>query len=245
MSKATTAFVLVGGKGTRLRSVVSDRPKPMADVAGRPFLEHLLDYWISQGVEEFVLCVGYMSESISNHFGNHYMGSGIEYSVDQGELGTGGALSFALSRFPQSGNFLVLNGDTYFPIPVPELEAGLKNVSSGWVIGLFQSNDTARYTPVRTDSTDRVREIGPSLGQSEFDTGQSFLVNGGVHLANGPVFEDASIGLNVPFSVEQGLMRIIETDDAPVIGLRFSVDLLDIGTPGDLERAQTMPDFLA
>jgi D-glycero-alpha-D-manno-heptose 1-phosphate guanylyltransferase len=217
----------------------------MAEVAGRPFLEHLLDYWISQGVEQFVLCVGYMSESISNHFGNHYMGSSIEYSVDQGELGTGGALSLALSRFPQTGNFLVLNGDTYFPIPIPELEAGLKNLSSGWVIGLFESNDTARYTPVRTDGRNMVQAVGPSLGQSELNSGQSFLVNGGFHMANVAVFEDASMSLKIPFSLEQGLMRMIETDEARVIGLRFSVDFLDIGTPDDLATAQTMPNFRA
>jgi len=245
MSSATTAFVLVGGKGTRLRSVVSDRPKPMADVAGRPFLEHLLDYWISQGVEQFVLCVGYMSEFISNHFGSHYKGSGIEYSVDEGELGTGGALSFALSKFPQSGNFLVLNGDTYFPIPIPELEAGLKKPGSDWVIGLFSSTDLARFTPILTDATDRVRELGPILGQSGFGAEKSFLVNGGVHLTKGAAFEEASRSLQAPFSVEQGLMRMIETDEAQVLGLRFGVDFLDIGTPDDLAKAQTIPNFLA
>lgn len=245
MSSATTAFVLVGGKGTRLRSVVSDRPKPMADVAGRPFLEHLLDYWISQGVDRFVLCVGYMSESISNHFGNDYKGSEIEYSIDQGELGTGGALSLALSRFPRSGNFLVLNGDTYFPIPISKLEVGLRNTTSDWVIGLFSSTDLARFTPVRTDATDRVREMGPFVGDSVFGAERDFLVNGGVHLSKGAAFEEASRSLQAPFSVEQGLSRMISTDKAQVLGLRFDVDFLDIGTPDDLSRAQTMPNFLA
>ena len=245
MSSASTAFVLVGGKGTRLRSVVSDRPKPMADVAGRPFLEHLLDYWISQGVDRFVLCVGYMSESISNHFGEDYKGSSIEYSIDQGELGTGGALSLALSRFPRSGNFLVLNGDTYFPIPIPKLEVGLRNTTSDWVIGLFPSTDLARFTPVRTDATDRVREMGPFVGDSVFGAERDFLVNGGVHLAKGAAFEEASRSLQAPFSVEQGLMKMIETEAVRVLGLRFDVDFLDIGTPDDLSRAQTMPNFLA
>jgi D-glycero-alpha-D-manno-heptose 1-phosphate guanylyltransferase len=215
----------------------------MASVVGRPFLEHLLDYWISQGVERFVLCVEYLSESISNHFGNDYEGSSIEYSVDQGELGTGGAISLALSRFPQSGNFLVLNGDTYFPIPIPELEVGLRNTTSDWVIGLFSSTDLGRFTPVRTDTTDRVREIGPSMGNSDFGAEKDFLVNGGVYLAKGTSFGEASKSLQVPFSVEQGLMRLIETDKTRVLGLRFGVDFLDIGTPDDLARAQTMPDF--
>ena len=57
-AKLVTAVILAGGLGTRLRSVVTDRPKPMALVAGRPFLEHLMQYWHKQGIQSFVLSVG-------------------------------------------------------------------------------------------------------------------------------------------------------------------------------------------
>ena len=63
-----TAVILAGGFGTRLRSVVREVPKPMAPINGKPFLEILLNYWIKQGVNDFILSVGYKHEIIENHF---------------------------------------------------------------------------------------------------------------------------------------------------------------------------------
>jgi D-glycero-alpha-D-manno-heptose 1-phosphate guanylyltransferase len=77
-SSLVTAIVLAGGAGTRLSSVVSDRPKPMAEVAGRPFLEHLLRYWKNQGVGRFVFSVGYLYEWIQAHFGHYFDGCRID-----------------------------------------------------------------------------------------------------------------------------------------------------------------------
>ena len=88
----TSALVLAGGLGTRLRSVVSKLPKPMAPVRGRPFLEHLLDYWLHQGVNHFVLSVGYLHELIIDHMGSNYKGAMIEYVIEESPLGTGGGL---------------------------------------------------------------------------------------------------------------------------------------------------------
>ena len=244
MTKTGTAFVLVGGKGTRLRSAVSDRPKPMAEVAGRPFLEHLLDYWISQGLERFVFCVGYMSDSISTHFGDSYRGKAIEYSADEGEPGTGGALSNALSKYPQSGNFLVLNGDTFFPVPLQALERSIEEDSADWVMGLFLSSNADRYSPVFTDESNRVLRIGGYSRESGASSTGEFLVNGGVHLSRGSVFEGSLSSLQLPFSTEKALSCMISDDHIRMIGVPFGEIFLDIGTPDDLIRAQTIPDFL-
>src|SRR5438876_1839782 len=93
---ANTAIVLAGGLGTRLRSVVSDVPKSMASIAGRPFLEYLLDYWIGQGIRRFVLSVGYQHDVIVRHFGRTYRGAQLIYVTEKTPLGTGGALLLAL-----------------------------------------------------------------------------------------------------------------------------------------------------
>ena len=66
------AIVLAGGLGTRLQSVVKDIPKPMADINGEPFLKHLLDYLINNGIENVVLSVGFRYEAIKEYFGNNY-----------------------------------------------------------------------------------------------------------------------------------------------------------------------------
>ena len=94
----TTAIILAGGLGTRLREAVPDLPKPMAPVNGRPFLEYLIDYWIEQGVKRFVMSVGYLHQDIVRHFGYRYRGVEIDYSVEESPLGTGGALLLASSK---------------------------------------------------------------------------------------------------------------------------------------------------
>lgn len=93
-----TAIILAGGFGTRLATVVSDVPKPMAPVAGRPFLERLLDRLIVQGISQVVLAVGYKREIIQNHFGARYKNLEVRYSVESEPLGTGGALRQAFDE---------------------------------------------------------------------------------------------------------------------------------------------------
>jgi D-glycero-alpha-D-manno-heptose 1-phosphate guanylyltransferase len=120
----TSAIILAGGLGTRLRSAVPDLPKPMAPIAGRPFLAYQLDYWIRQGVDRFVLSVGYRHESIMAYFGAAYRGIAVDYSVEQTPLGTGGGLLLALERLDGGQRpFLLLNGDTYFEVDLATLSA--------------------------------------------------------------------------------------------------------------------------
>ena len=68
-SNLTTAMILAGGVGSRLRSVVSDRPKVLAAIYGRPFLAYLLDALQDAGLSEVVFCTGYMAETVEETFG--------------------------------------------------------------------------------------------------------------------------------------------------------------------------------
>ena len=97
----TTAIILAGGLGTRLRSEVPNLPKPMAIVKNRPFLEYLMDYWIEQGVCKFILSIGYLSEKIVSHFGGTYKNIPISYSIEKSPLGTGGGLLLSLKKITQ------------------------------------------------------------------------------------------------------------------------------------------------
>jgi D-glycero-alpha-D-manno-heptose 1-phosphate guanylyltransferase len=108
------ALILAGGFGSRLQSVVNEVPKPMAPVAGRPFLEHLLDHCLKFGFEEALLSVGYKSELIISHLGNNYKGLRLEYAVEKEALGTGGAIRFALDSAKSDSLWTILNGDTLF-----------------------------------------------------------------------------------------------------------------------------------
>ena len=109
---ASTALILSGGLGTRLRSVVADRPKVLALVAGQPYLAHLLDKLVKTGLRRVVLCTGYGADQVRAEFGARYRELDLEYSEEPEPLGTGGALRLALPQV-ESSTLLVLNGDSY------------------------------------------------------------------------------------------------------------------------------------
>src|SRR6185369_7620333 len=89
------AVVLAGGKGTRLRSVVADRPKVLAPVSGRPFLTYLLDQIRDVGIRRVVLSTGYLAEQFASVIGDRYRNCEIDYAQEDAPLGTGGAIRFA------------------------------------------------------------------------------------------------------------------------------------------------------
>jgi len=107
------ALIIAGGEGERLRPLTTDRPKPMVLVAGRPILEHQIEWLHAQGVSNVILLCGYRSDVIREHFGNgSRFGLEIEYSVEDQPLGRGGALRQGSTLLPGSEQVLVAtNGD--------------------------------------------------------------------------------------------------------------------------------------
>ena len=116
--------------GTRLKSVVSEVPKPMAPINGIPFLEIQIKYWVSQGINNFILSVGYKKEIIINHFGFKFHTAEIKYVVEDFPLGTGGAIIKSIKQFDIKEPFMLLNGDTYFEISLFNLLFNLLIFSS-------------------------------------------------------------------------------------------------------------------
>lgn len=218
------AIVLAGGLGTRLRPVVSDVPKPMAPVNGRPFLERLLAYWIGQGVRRFVLSVGYLAERISGHFGDRWEGAEIDYAVEEQALGTGGGLLLAASK-AQARDVLVMNGDTYFAVPLPEFSAFQAQTAADWALALFSSDDGKRYTGLSTDAEGR---IGAEPGG---------LANGGVYLMNRARLAGLPWRPGVRFSLESDLLPHALRNGWRVYGRAFDRPFIDIGVPQDYQNA--------
>ena len=165
------AVILAGGKGTRLRAEVPDLPKPLAPVNGRPFLEYQMAYWVGQGVDRFVLSVGYMAEKVIERTGDRFAGKPVVYAVEDRPLGTGGALLLAMRQLNTGEPFLVLNGDTYFDVPLSDLRRFHAAKTSDWTFGLFRTNDTKRYLGVGLGADDRLISLvaseasGDRLGQ--------------------------------------------------------------------------------
>src|SRR5262252_9230661 len=88
--------LLCGGAGLRLRSVIGNTPKGMANVSGRPFLELLLRQLRRHGFERAILAIGYGGDAIHSYFGEQAFGLQVAYSAESCPLGTGGALRYAV-----------------------------------------------------------------------------------------------------------------------------------------------------
>ena len=225
------AIILAGGQGTRLRSVVADRPKPMALVAGRPFLEYQIDHLISQGIQRVILSVGYRHELIQRHFGCHYRNIEIGYAVEESPLGTGGGLLLALQQCDANNNVLALNGDTWFPLDLVQMASLHQATQADVTVALRHGAGDGRYGGVVLDGSQRIVNFSSS-GER-----QSHHINGGAYLIS-PRCQSAwstasgrhcSLELELlETGIKQGLLCYGFISDAPFI---------DIGVPEDYARA--------
>lgn len=223
------AIVLAGGLGTRLRAAVPDLPKPMAPVNGRPFLEHLLDYWTAQGVTRFILSVGYKHEAISGHFGAELRGVAISYAVESQPLGTGGGLLLALGSLTAPGPFLVVNGDTYFEVALGTLREFHAARRADATLSLFRSPQRGRYTGLRLGASGEVL----SLNAGEMGG----LANGGVYLMERALLDGGPWRTGLSCSLEDDILPDALRAGRRVFGREFSGPFIDIGVPEDYARA--------
>ena len=220
------AIVLAGGLGTRLKQIVPDLPKPMAPIAGRPFLEILLTALARKGFTRVVLSLGFMAEKIIAHFGDRYAGMELVYEVEHQPLGTGGAIRAALLRCAADHVF-VFNGDTYLDLEVDELEE-LWQRSRRPVIVVREVPDTARFGRVEMNGG----QVTAFLEKGMAGTG---LINAGCYVLPRRALEAFPLGQNFSIETEYLAKELgrIYFDGFVTCG-RF----IDIGVPEDYARAQ-------
>ncbi len=222
------AIVLAGGFGTRLRQVVADVPKPMASIAGRPFLEILLGSLAKKGFSRSVLSLGFMAEKISAHFGHRFAGLDLAYVVEDTPLGTGGATRLAARACTQDHVF-VFNGDTYLDLEVGLLERRWHAKRNSIVVGR-QVPDTTRYGRLIVDG-DRITSF------AEKGIAGPGLINAGCYVLATDAL--ARFPLNQPFSIETDYL-VPEVARATVEVFVTEGMFIDIGIPEDYARAQTL-----
>lgn len=220
-------IVLAGGFGTRLREAVPDLPKPMAPIAGRPFLEILLSTLARKGFTRVVLSLGFMAEKIITHFGESYAGMHLVYEVESRPLGTGGAIRAALTRC-ESDHVFIFNGDTYLDLEVDELES-LWQARRHPVIVVRKVLNTARFG--RVEMSDG--RINAFLEKGMSGAG---LINAGCYVLPKGALDDFALGQ--PFSLETEFfikyLQRIRFDGFVTHG-----QFIDIGVPDDYALAQT------
>jgi len=224
------AFVLCGGRGTRLRSVLTDRPKSMALISGTPFLKLLLDRLRSQGIDDVILGTGYLADKIEGYFGSgKNVDLRIRYSKEHEPLGTGGALKLAEPFI--SDPVIVLNGDSYVEWSLVSMLELFRAKDADLVLVLQAVADVARYGSVALDQNGRVIQFvekGATVGPG--------LINAGVYLIRKQIVADLPAGTAI--SLERDIFpRLL---NRRVYGLISTGIFIDIGIPDDLERAQTL-----
>ena len=234
------ALILAGGLGTRLRSLVADRPKSMAEVAGQPFLVYQLDSLRRQGFCEVVLCTGYMSKIIEEHFGDGgEFGVQITYSVEDRPMGTAGAIRGASHLI--DGTFVAMNGDTYVRADLPRLIEFHRGSAALATVGLSRAGDLSRSGQVAVDPAGRVLRFSEkdasSLGGGRQGRGD-YMVNAGVYVFEREVLEFIASERSVSLELEV-LPHLVEIR-APLYGCILDAPFVDMGTPEGYRRMQEM-----
>ena len=233
-STVRSAVILAGGLGTRLRSAVPDLPKPMAPIAGRPFLEYLLDYWIGQGVQHFVLSIGYRHEVITGHFGARYRDARIDYVIETEPLGTGGGLLLATEKIAGDLPFLLLNGDTYFAVELDVLSEFAKEKDADWCFSLFRTSEVGRYMGMDLGDQNQIVSLKSGSGLP------GRLANGGVYLIHPRALVGGKFSPGDRVSLEDGILPAAMTSSQRLFGAEFNGSFIDIGVPDDYHRAHTV-----
>ena len=230
------AILLVGGLGTRLRSVVPSAPKVLASVGKRSFLELLVGQLHLQGIRRLVMCTGYLAEQIENEFADgRAWDVSIEYSREEQPLGTAGALKRAERYLRGISYFVVMNGDSFLEVDFGNLMEFHRSHDAMATMAVLRVDDTSRYGTVNADANGRVRGFAEKTGS---DT--PGLVNGGVYIFNHSVLQYIPEG---PASLERDVFpRLL---DHGVYAQKQRGMFIDIGTPSDYARAQQLCDSLS
>ncbi|MCB0337879.1 MAG: nucleotidyltransferase family protein [Bdellovibrionales bacterium] len=224
-----TAVVLAGGLGTRLRSHVSQVPKPMAPLGDKPFLEYLFLYLRKQSIERIIISVGYLGEQIVEYFGESYVDTPLVYVSETTRLGTGGAIAGVINECKLPSQIFVLNGDTLFPVDLVSLKQTHDKARADCSIAVFQSADTQRYASIALQQDGRVLSFGDTSGKGTW-------ANGGMYLFNTAALATLCNGKKPPFSLEQDLFPQMLTQQFLVHGFQSDAPFLDIGIPDDYLR---------
>jgi len=223
------AIILAGGFGTRLNSVVSDLPKSMAMVNGKPFLDYQLNYLDAFGIERIILSVGHLHEKIIEHYGDYYKNLKIDYAIEKEPLGTGGGLKLAM-KLANGPLVFVLNGDTFYHIDYLKFLDIHRGKQAKISIVLRQLDDVSRYGSIERNDDRQIT----GFWEKNKKSGKG-LINGGVYIFNKQFF----LNQNLPdkFSLESDFFeKIYKTEK--IYGILCRQYFIDIGVPEDYAKAQ-------
>lgn len=220
-------IILAGGFGTRLKSVVSDLPKCLAEVSEKPFLSFILDSLINYNYNHFVFSLGYKSECIIDFIETNYPQLNVSYSIENNPLLTGGAIRLALEKCREQ-NVLIINADTYYGFNLNKFLSFHIDQKSDISIALKYMENFDRYGVVKFDENNKI----DSFEEKKFQ--KSGYINCGYILINKNIL--MNMPLNIPFSLEKDFL-FLNLSKLKVLAFVANAYFIDIGIPEDFIKA--------
>lgn len=224
------AIILAGGFGTRLQSVVSDVPKPMAPVNSEPFLNYIFDYLKFFKMEHVVLSTGYLSEKISQYYLDEFRGMKISYTKEELPLGTGGGIRLAMEKCT-TNEVLVLNGDSFFDVNLNLYFHEHDKKKADCSLALREVKNASRYGTIKLGNGNTI----DSFNEKD-NLNQPGLINGGVYILKKDVFVNKTQA-DQAFSIEKDFFEK-RIQEVTIFGYEYDGYFIDIGIPEDYKKAQ-------
>ena len=221
------AIILAGGKGTRLKSLVADIPKPLAPINNIPFLTLLIRYLKTQGIQRVILSVGYKWELIKNEYGNKFEDIDIDYSIEETPLGTGGGIAKAL-KIANDQDILILNGDSFCKIDIEDFYLFHHSYPSYLSIGIKEMENFSRYGSIEINQDKII-----AFNEKKFI--EKGYINTGVYIANKDLFSNTLLGDKFSFEEEFLCPEVIKGN---FYGYKTNSYFIDIGIPEDYRKAE-------
>ena len=225
-----TAIILAGGMGTRLKTIISDLPKPMAPIMNVPFLTYQLNYLKHFGIKKVIFSVGYLSEKIIAHYNQSFENISIEYSIEKNPLGTGGGIRMAMSNLNED-LVLILNGDSFFDLNLEQFYNLHLEQKSDFSLALRYVNNSERYGNIEFNSSNQITSF---IEKNQLN--QSGYINAGVYILSKKLYlQNTKPDIN--FSIEKDFFEK-QLNQLIIKGFEFKDYFIDIGIPEDYLKAQ-------
>ena len=227
------AVILAGGKGTRLKSITGDLPKPMVSILGAPLLQHLIEQCVAYDIVDIKLLVSYRKEAIEDYFGDgSQYGVSIQYIVEDIPRGTAGALIDALPELDEQ--FLVVYGDTFFDIDLGSFWNFHQNQAGDISIFLHPNDHPFDSDLVEVDPSFQVLKIHPYPHDSQW---RQNLVNAALYMINKSALKGIDFVLDRP-DIAINLFPLMLESGKKLYGYISTEYIKDMGMPKRLSKVE-------
>lgn len=243
LSSCNQLIIICGGLGSRLRHVVNDRPKVLAEIKEKPFLSYLLEYFEGYGLKEVILSTGIGAKDVE-HFveqnSNKYSFN-LKCCTEDSPLGTGGAVSYVLRSCGIEPSFIV-NGDSFWPFKFKDFYSEIPNDFSSLALLALPATNEQRYGSFSVNNHGLIEGFSAhdQSDDNKFNKEKKWI-NGGMYYASQEIVELLSEERGT-FSMEKVFFPKLEKE-GKLAAICLNEKHVDIGTVETYSQAQKMALF--